>query len=247
MTGQFAEAFLEPGDTEEEVAQRFAELAEQMTPALAPVLVSSFKAHLRDEVSRGVLGRAELESGAVAEAQELGVCFADVVGFTRLGTEIEVGDLGKIVGRLVQLAHEKAVDPVRLVKTIGDAAMFVSADLPDLVDAALSLVEAFEAEGLPALRAGIAVGPAVIRAGDYFGNSVNVASRVTGVARPGSVLCSEAVRDAAPDEFEWSFAGKHRLKGVGESLPLFRARRLGSTEAEDKDDAKKRKAGRRRK
>jgi class 3 adenylate cyclase len=47
---------------------------------------------------------------------------------------------------------------------------------------------------------------------------------VTGVARPGSVLCTREVRDAAPDAFLWSGAGRYRLKGVSGPTPLYRAR-----------------------
>jgi class 3 adenylate cyclase len=64
-----------------------------------------------------------------------------------------------------------------------------------------------------------------VRAGDYYGHSVNIASRVTGVARPGSVLCTEEVRDGAgADGLQWSGAGRHRLKGVRAPVPLYRAR-----------------------
>ena len=104
------------------------------------------------------------------------------------------------------------------------------------------LVAGAEREDLPALRAGIAYGPATTRAGDLYGNSVNLASRVTGIARPGSVLCTEEVRDAAADQFEWSSAGKHRLKGVSHSVSLYRARPL-----EAAAEAKKRPGDRRRK
>jgi adenylate cyclase len=53
---------------------------------------------------------------------------------------------------------------------------------------------------------------------------VNVASRLTGVARPGSVLATESVHDEAEEAFDWSFAGRKKLKGVKDALPLFRAR-----------------------
>ena len=76
------------------MAERFAALAEQLTPAFTPVLVAGFKAHLRDTVGRGVLGRDELETGDVAGAQELAVCFADLVGFTRLGGQVEAARAG---------------------------------------------------------------------------------------------------------------------------------------------------------
>ena len=112
----------------------------------------------------------------------------------------------------------------------------------------MSLVEAVQEAELPALRAGIAFGTAVVRAGDYYGHSVNLASRVTGIARPGSVLCTEEVHDAAADEFEWSFAGRHRLKGISEPVALYRARRAGAQEDDGQQDgrARKRRADRRR-
>ena len=231
ITGAFVETFLQPGESEADVALRFAALAEQLTPATAPILIAGFKAHLRDSVQRGMLGRAELESGDIAGAQEMAVCFADLVGFTRLGGQVEVRELGTVAGRLASLAASLTEAPVRLVKTIGDAAMFVSPDAAPLVKVALALVQAFEEEELPSLRAGIALGPAIARGGDYFGNSVNLASRVTGVARPGSVLCTREVRDAASDQFSWSQAGRHKLKGVAGPTPLYRARhRDGSPE-----------------
>ena len=235
IAASFVETFLEAGESEAEVALRFAELADQLTPAFAPILVAGFKAHLRDSVERGVLGLAELEAGDIAGAQDLAICFADLVGFTRLGGQVEVGELGTVAGRLASLAASVTVAPVRLVKTIGDAAMFVSPEPGALVKVALSLVDAFEEEELPSLRAGIAFGPALVRAGDYYGNSVNLASRVTGVARPGSVLCTREVRDAAGDAFQWSAAGRHRLKGVSGPTPLYRARHADADADSDAD------------
>jgi adenylate cyclase len=224
ITAAFVETFLNKGDSEADVAQRFAVLAEQLTPATAPILVAGFRAHLRDSVQRGMIGRAERQTGDIAGSQELAVCFADLVGFTRLGGQVEVTELGMVAGRLARLAAQVTEAPVRLIKTIGDAAMFVSPEPGPLVKVALALIEAFEREELPSLRAGVAYGPALVRAGDYYGNSVNLASRVTGVARPGAVLCTQEVRDAAEDEFDWSSAGKHRLKGVSGPTPLYRAR-----------------------
>jgi adenylate cyclase len=225
ITAAFAETFLRAGEGEEDVALRFAHLAERLTPALAPILVAGFKAHLRDSVARGMLGPTELVAGDVAGAQDMAVAFADLVGFTRLGGQIEVQELGTLAGRLARISAALAEAPVRLVKTIGDAAMFVSPEPRPLVAVGLALLAAFEEEDLPSVRVGIAYGPAAIRVGDYYGNSVNLASRVTGVARPGTVLCTKEVHDAATDAFAWSQAGRYRLKGVSRPLTLFRARR----------------------
>ena len=243
-TGAFVDTFLEPGDTEQDVALRFAGLAQELAPKLAPVLEGAFSAHLREAVRRGILGRAEREIGRVGGSQEMAVCFADLVGFTRLGGEVEPGELGSVAVKLGELATEVAKPPVRLIKTIGDAAMFVSPDPGAVVDVALTLLESAEEAELPALRAGVAVGPALARAGDFYGHAVNVASRVTGAARPGSVLCTKDVRDAARDDFHWSSAGRHKLKGLSSPVPLYRPRRPGS---DDGSDASEQKAGRRRK
>jgi adenylate cyclase len=222
----FAGAFMSPGSNEDEVALRFAALSEQLVPAMTPVLVALFKSHLRDSVQRGVLGREELRTGQIDDEQQVAVCFADLVGFTRLGGELELRELGGVAGTLAELAAAVTHPPVRLVKTIGDAAMFVCREPAPLVDTALSLLEDGHRADLPSLRAGVATGPALLRAGDYYGPSVNLASRVTGFARPDSVLCTQDVHDAASAAFDWSFAGKHRLKGIREPLALFRARRV---------------------
>ena len=234
----FVDTFLEPGDSEDEVAQRFATLAEQLIPAIDPVLIAAYKQHLAEAVRRGMLSRAEREAGEAGGAQEVTVCFVDMVGFTRLGAEIDAQELGTLASRLAELATDVAEPPVRLVKTIGDAAMFVSADAAAIVSVALSLLDAVQAADLPSLRAGVASGAALQRAGDYYGHAVNLASRVTGVARPGSVLCTEEVRDQAPDQFDWSFARKHRLKGMSDPIPLYRARPRDAVREETKTKPK---------
>ncbi len=225
-TAAFAETFLEPGDTEDQVAWRFAEMTEKLMPALDPILVGAFRAHLRDWVRAAMISPDELAAGQVAGELELGVCFADLVGFTRLGGELEPGELDEVVSSFGDLAADVAGPRVRLVKTIGDAAMFSSTDSDRLVAASLDLLDAAERADLPSLRAGVAFGSAIPRAGDLYGTAVNLASRVTGVARPGSVLCTQEIHDAAQDKFEWSFARRHRLKGIGDAVPLWRARRL---------------------
>jgi len=245
----FADTFLQPGDSEEDVAWRFAELAEQLVPAFRPVLLAAYQAHLRETVRRAMLSREELAAGQLVGEQEMAVCFADLVGFTALGGELETQELGGVITKFGELAAEVANAPVRLVKTIGDAALLTCRDPGPLVDAALELLCAVEQADLPSVRAGVAYGPVLPRAGDVYGHAVNLASRVTGIARPGSVLCTVEVRDATQERFDWSSAGKHRLKGLGETIPLFRARPLAAQAqpgSSDETSATKPRSGRRR-
>ncbi|MGH2884047.1 MAG: adenylate cyclase regulatory domain-containing protein, partial [Solirubrobacteraceae bacterium] len=115
----FVDAFLEAGDSEEEVAQRFALVAEQLIPAIDPVLVAAYKQHLAAAVRRGMLSRAERETGEAGRAQPITVCFVDMVGFTRLGAQIDPQELGSVASKLAELANDVTEAPVRLVKTIG--------------------------------------------------------------------------------------------------------------------------------
>jgi adenylate cyclase len=223
------------------VALRYAAMARELLPLVSPMLTSSLGLHVHQAARRGIIGRSELERGALSGEEDAVVCFADLVGFTSLGGEVGVEELGSIARQLADLATDTAKPPVRLVKTIGDAALFVCPDPALLIAAALELVEAAENAELPSLRAGIASGPVLGRAGDWYGHAVNLASRVTGVARPDSVLCTQEVRDAADEQFSWSSAGRFKLKGVSGSQPLHRARPL------EQDDAKKPTRGRRRK
>jgi adenylate cyclase len=223
---------LEPGTPEDELALRYADAAARLEPLTAPMLGQLINLHLRHVVQTEVLSAAEREDGRLPGAREVVVCFADLVGFTRIGEDVQPDELGRVADRLEALAAERAAAPVRLVKTIGDAVMLVCPDAPAMVGAALDLVEAADAEGedFPQLRAGVAAGPALARAGDWYGRPVNLASRITGRARPGTVLVTAEVRDAAStDEMSYSFAGEKRLKGVRDPIPLFRVRRSRST------------------
>jgi len=217
----------DPAADEYELAMRYAASAETLQPLTAPMLDQLLQLHLRHAVRSEMLEVAERESGASPAAREVAVCFADLVGFTRVGEEVDPAALGAIADRLESLAAGVALGPVRLVKTIGDAVMLVSLDVDALIDAALTLVDAAEAEGddFPQLRAGIARGLALNRAGDWYGRPVNLASRITAIARPSSVLCDQAVRDAAVGDWRWSFAGERRVRNVREPVKVHRARR----------------------
>jgi adenylate cyclase len=220
----------EPGDTEADLAMRLAAAAEYMVPLIGPAIVHAFEMHMLEQIRRDVIGAADLASGEIGGAAELSVGFADLVEFTRLGEEIDPVELGQVAGRLEEMANAVAEPPVRLVKTLGDGAMFVCAEARPLLEASLELIAAAEAEGeqFPWVRAGLATGSVLPQSGDYYGRAVNLASRITNVARPGSVVVDAATREEAGEEgFAYSFAGERRLKGIDSRVKIFRARRAG--------------------
>jgi adenylate cyclase len=222
-------AVLRPGTSELDIAKGTDALVSAAAPLLGPMIDDLLLLQLRRTLETEAVNADERAAGTPRpEAKLIGAAFADLVGFTALGEELPPEQLEQLANRLAELGHDVATPPVRFIKTIGDAVMFVSAEPAALLDAVLALLDAAAAdEALPRLRVGLAYGSAVSRAGDWFGSPVNLASRVTSVARPGAVLVAGPARDEIGDDprFRWSFAGTKRLKGIAGEVRVYRARR----------------------
>jgi adenylate cyclase len=225
LRSMFTQTFFKQGDSEYDVATRWAAAAEQLNPMLEEVVRYLLRAQQVAQLRQGVFDLAGLGSGAT----NVSVAFADLAGFTRLGEQVAADELGSVAGRLTALASDTAQPPVRLVKMIGDAAMLVSPDPKPLLDAVLDLVERTEAEGeeFPPLRAGIASGEGLSRGGDWFGAPVNLASRITDKARAGAVVVTSEFKDqVGEDGYSWTkLPGRRKFKGISEDQVLFRVRR----------------------
>lgn len=221
--------FTEPGIDEHELAVRYAAAARTMAPLLGETLLHAYRIHLREGIRQAVITETELAQGRLTGSDEVTIAFADLVGFTRLGESLEIDQIGDLTGRLFELASEAARPPVRLVKMIGDAAMFASREPVAVMDAVFELVEAGGREEIPPLRAGVASGQALGRGGDWYGRPVNLAARITSFARPESVVGDEKLKEALEvadgDRYRFSFAGKHRFKGISGDVPVHRVRR----------------------
>jgi len=231
-------ALLEAGATEDEVARRYATAAAELGPLMGTILQHQFRVRLREGLRRdAAVPPSALAAGELPGGREIAVGFADLVGFTRIGERLPAADLGRLSGRLGKMADDLAEGPVRLVKTIGDAVMLVSREPVPLVGTLLGLLDASEAdeEDFPQLRAGGAYGTALARGGDWYGQPVNLASRITDAARPGSLLVARELRDAVDEgltetgedeaPFRWSRAPARRFKGIDGRVELYRVRR----------------------
>ncbi len=155
------------------------------------------------------------------------MCFLDISGYTRLTQErgdAAAADLAEKLGRLVQRASVQHGG--RPVKWLGDGVMFFFRDPGPGVEAALEMVDGVRHAGLPPAHVGLHAGPVLFQEGDYFGQTVNVASRIAEYARPGEVLVSQAVVDASPGVgATFAEIGAVDLKGVAGAVRLHAARR----------------------
>ena len=220
-----AETYATGDDPEGEVSDRLAENVQTLFPLVGPTMDYVYRLHLREQLRHAVFQSGDEDLGPAVVST---IGFADLVGFTSLGEELQPEQIGQVTGRLDEISREVATGPVRLVKLIGDAAMLAAPDTPSLLEAMHNLLEAMsdEGEGFPLIRAGVACGPVITRGGDFYGSPVNVASRVTGIARPGSMLVTDEVREQVEDSYRFSRAGRKHLKGIHGTVELYRCRRL---------------------
>ena len=129
---------LEPGVSEQELAQRYAAATSELSPMLGPLIANLLTLHLRQMAQGEAINAAERTGGQLPGSRVLAVGFADLVGFTRLGEEVAPEELGRLSARLEILASEVVEPPVRLVKMIGDAVMLASTEIPPRCSTACS-------------------------------------------------------------------------------------------------------------
>ena len=145
-------------------------------------------------VWRRQLAAATARSLAVARGPDglpvLAVGFVDIVDFTRTSRDRPVAALARLLERFERdTSLRVGRRGGRVVKTLGDAVLYVCDDVPSAVEVALETVEEHGVDpALPEVRGGVALGAVLVRLGDVFGEPVNLASRLTDEARPGTVL-----------------------------------------------------------
>jgi adenylate cyclase len=222
-----------------EMAELFSLTADATLPGMARLLEYSWRRHLQAAARRAMAVTGIFDSGAAHAV--LAVGFVDLVGFTVLSQQLTEKELGQMVGRFEALAYDTVtVLGGRVVKMIGDEAMYVAPDAEKAAEIAISLSEAYsDDEVLSEVRVGLAYGGVVVRDGDYYGPVVNLASRIVNIATPGSVLTSDEVHAQLADNpaFEWRSLRPRFLKDIGR-VPLWRLRRAGVPASEPRDRPK---------
>jgi adenylate cyclase len=216
-----------------EVVEQYVDITRTMLPALEAMVLATLRAHLVRVAADAWMPDVE----QAAARRDLAVGFADLVGYTALTRTLSPAELARLLRRFEDtIAGVVAEHDARLVKQIGDGAMF-AADSPQAGAAtACALAEAFAAaDGLPPVRVGLATGSVVTHYGDYYGDVVNLAARLVALARPGTVVVSEQVAAAlaaagaagtAESGGEWVLERlpDQALKGFGAPSAVFRLR-----------------------
>ncbi len=195
-------------------------LAEQVGVPFEQLIVYAWRRHLSAAVTRvEALGANDEDLHTV----QVTVGFADLVSFTALSNEMDEDRIGD----LVEIFESRCADVVagrhgRVIKTLGDSVLFVSEDPVRAMEIALSIVDVIgNDKRLPDVRLGLATGAVVMRLGDVFGPPVNLAARLTGVARRNRVITDEETASRLPArEFETRPLPPRPLRGFGVVEPV---------------------------
>jgi adenylate cyclase len=195
-------------------------LIQEMSEPFERLLVYVWRRHLAAAVTRvEALGADDSD----LQSTQMTIGFADIIGFTELSNEVTQTRLGD----LVELFESRCADVVatqrgRVIKTLGDAVLFVNTDPIRAYDTAEGIINVVGRDGrMPDVRVGLASGSVVMRLGDVFGPPVNLASRLTAVARRNRVIVDQATADLLPsDQFETRRLPARPVRGFGLIEPV---------------------------
>ena len=203
-----------------EVVSQYAELAQGQLGSLMAVFDAVFRRHMIVVAS----GNWSFDAEALASQRELVVGFVDIEGYTSLSRTLTTRQLADLVGQFETIVTDTVSrHPARLIKLIGDAAMIVCEDAREGCRLALEIVGQFGVGlGRPAVRVGLANGPVIALRGDYFGDVVNLASRLAGIATPSTVVVDAGVKQIAADAFAFQQLPPTELKGLSRTPVAYR-------------------------
>jgi adenylate cyclase len=199
-----ADVALERG---EDSQQELLRLVDAVLPRVASLQNYIWHRHLASAASRLLT-----VAGPGAAAVPLAVGFVDIVGYTSRSKSLTEEELVSWLERFEDVCTGVVVDHGgRVIKSLGDAVLFAAESAASAATTALELVRrgSDEEDGFPTVRGGLAYGDVVPRLGDVFGPTVNIASRLTSLARPGTVLVDEGAADALRDDPDFVL---HRMR-----------------------------------
>ena len=174
--------------TPEEATQ----VARTMVPVMENLIGYVWRRHLAATAGR-VITDERVEAVAT-----MAVGFADLVGFTSLTRHVDEIGLATLIEQFESVAADAVAEcGGRVVKTVGDEVMYTATDAATGVEIALRICgRVAKIEALPDLRVGVAYGPVLARLGDIYGEPVNIASRLTSIARPDSIVVDRELAQA---------------------------------------------------
>ena len=227
---EIQEPMLASGSTEGDVGRLAGEISPRLSAVSDDAIIAMYHAQQRlawsVNIVNGIARAMESAGLHTREERPPAMCFLDITGYTRLTQERGDSAAADLAERLNRIVQRAAVEhDGRPIKWLGDGVMLYFPDPARAVDAAVTVMGALGDGDMPPAHVGLHAGSVVFQEGDYYGQTVNIAARIGEYARPGEILVSAEVVEAAPGAgATFDEVGPVELKGVSGVVHLFSVR-----------------------
>ncbi len=199
------------------------EAFKELLPLADPMLLGVHRRRVEHELTQAAVREAELRTpaGILPGAIEVTFLFCDLKDFSAYADAHGDAAAADLIERLAVAVTERG-EHGNVVKALGDGFMLCYPEPGAAVADCVGIIERMRGGGAPGVHASVHHGVVLYREGDYFGQAVNLAARLLGLAGRDELLASEAVVQATEGHFDWEPRGSHSIRGFGEPVPVYR-------------------------
>lgn len=196
---------------------------DELLPLGEPFLAGVYRRWIDHELAQHAVHTAEVRSDSpLPGAVTVALLFCDVKDFTAYADVHGDAAALTLIDRFTEVVIRERGESFRFYKLLGDGAMLAYNEAGAAVAAGAQIVRGMRSDGYPGVHASVHYGTAIVREGDYFGSTVNLAARLLAVAGKGELVASRAAVQACDGQFSWQPVGPVRLRGFAEPIDVLR-------------------------
>jgi adenylate cyclase len=209
------------GQHPEETLRAARDAFEQLLPLADPLIMGVHRRWLEHELAQEAVASVE-NVGELPGAVDVTFLFCDLKDFTAFAdSHGDTAAVGAIDHFAESVVRERGQE-FRFMKALGDGFMLAYGDPCAAVRAGNRIVKAMQVPRMPRVHASAHRGVAIVREGDYFGTSVNLAARLLNAADRDELIATTPVVESTGDEFDWEPVGQRRIRGVAELVDVYK-------------------------
>src|SRR3954451_13346416 len=208
------------GRDDEETLHAVRDAFESLLPLADPLITGVHRRWLEHELAQEAVVSAEAV-GTFPGAVDVTFLFCDLKDFTAFAdSEGDTAAVTAIDHFATSVTRQRGLE-FRFMKALGDGFMLAYSDPCAAVRAGARIVRSMQVPRMPRVHASVHTGVAIVREGDYFGASVNLAARLLNAAGRDELIATPSVVDSCGDSFSWEPIGQRRVRGVAEMVDVY--------------------------
>lgn len=196
----------------------------ELLPLADPLLLGVHRRRVEHEIAQAAVREAERQSpaGVLPGAVEVTLAFCDLKDFTAYAETHGDAAAVEVIEGLATVITSQLGEHGHVVKALGDGYMLSFREPADAVSACLGVIERMRSMDTLGIHASVHHGVALVREGDYFGRTVNLAARLLGVAGQNELVATATVARATEGLADWTHGGSQRVRGVSDPVDIYR-------------------------